>query len=175
MQAISVWQPFATLLVSGKKSCETRHWPIRHRGTLLIHAAKTWNADIAYVTANPLFRRTLKAIGYDIVADEKRAKGAWGLPLGAIVGMVNVVDCFPTERVYVDNDLDLGFDRRPWPQKKYDALAVSKDEWSFGDFGPGRFAWLCAKPVMFATPIPYRGAQGVFDVPDSVIPEEYRG
>jgi hypothetical protein len=176
MQAISVWQPFATLLAAGKKSCETRHWPIRHRGPLLIHASKTWNADIAYVTANPLFRRTLKEIGYDIVADERRAKAAWGLPLGAIVGRVDVVACYQTERT--DRAAPGSSPDMP-PMRitlgdRTTVLRLSERERAFGDFGPGRFAWLCSNPVLFATPIPYRGAQGLFDVPDTVVQEEFR-
>lgn len=170
MQAISVWQPWAVLLAAGKKCCETRHWPIRHRGPLLIHAAKKWDANIAYLTADPLFRRALGAIGFDITPDERAAKAAWGLPLGAIVGRVDIVDCFPTERVGCVKP-----DAAPTPMiAPGRKLYVNPTEKAFGDFEPGRFAWVCANPVRFPAPIPCRGAQGLFDVPADLIPEAYR-
>lgn len=40
MRAISLWQPWASLIVDGRKGYETRHWATKHRGPLAIHAAK---------------------------------------------------------------------------------------------------------------------------------------
>lgn len=39
----------------------------------------------------------------------------------------------------------------------------------FGDYTPGRFMIRAENPRRFAKPIPWRGAQGLFDVPDDVI------
>jgi hypothetical protein len=36
MKAISLHQPYASLIASGKKIIETRRWPTRYRGDLLI-------------------------------------------------------------------------------------------------------------------------------------------
>lgn len=38
--ALSLKQPWATLLVHGRKSVEVRNWPTARRGRILIHAAK---------------------------------------------------------------------------------------------------------------------------------------
>jgi hypothetical protein len=38
--ALSLKQPWAALLVSGKKSIEVRNWPTVRRGRILIHAAR---------------------------------------------------------------------------------------------------------------------------------------
>ncbi|KAF1046352.1 MAG: hypothetical protein GAK35_01037 [Herbaspirillum frisingense] len=40
MKALSIRQPWATLIVLGYKDVENRSWPTRHRGPTLIHAAK---------------------------------------------------------------------------------------------------------------------------------------
>ena len=40
VQAISVRQPWANLIASGKKSIETRRWSTNHRGLLLIASSK---------------------------------------------------------------------------------------------------------------------------------------
>ena len=41
IKAISLWQPWASLVAAGVKLHETRHWPTDYRGPLAIHAAKT--------------------------------------------------------------------------------------------------------------------------------------
>ena len=41
MKCISLKQPYAELLVSGKKTIECRTWSTRFRGDFLIHASKT--------------------------------------------------------------------------------------------------------------------------------------
>lgn len=40
MKAISLWQPWATLISTGDKTWETRSWATTYRGPLAIHAAK---------------------------------------------------------------------------------------------------------------------------------------
>jgi hypothetical protein len=40
MHALSLKQPWATLLVHGLKTVEVRHWPTARRGPVLIHAAR---------------------------------------------------------------------------------------------------------------------------------------
>ncbi len=45
MKAISLWQPWATLVALGIKQTETRHWATKHRGQLAIHAAKRWRPE----------------------------------------------------------------------------------------------------------------------------------
>ncbi len=43
--ALSVRQPWASLIVAGLKSVEIRSWPTNYRGVLHIHAAKTIDTD----------------------------------------------------------------------------------------------------------------------------------
>jgi uncharacterized protein (UPF0264 family) len=40
VKALSIKQPWATLLVHGRKTIEVRRWQLRYRGQLLIHAAR---------------------------------------------------------------------------------------------------------------------------------------
>lgn len=46
MKAITVLQPWAWLLASGKKHCETRSWKTYYRGEILIHAGKKDMTDV---------------------------------------------------------------------------------------------------------------------------------
>lgn len=157
MRCLSLWQPWASLLVSGQKRVETRSWRIAHRGPLLIHAAKRWEPGQGAVCADPIFRRALEAIGYPLTANMQDAQRAWGMPLGAIVGSVDVEECFPTEKVHecIEGDGE--------PGRFLNDLVIDFKEQLFGDYSPGRFAFLCTNPVRFAQPIPFRGAQGLFE------------
>ncbi len=40
MKAITLWQPWASMVAVGLKTYETRSWPTTYRGPLAIHAAK---------------------------------------------------------------------------------------------------------------------------------------
>lgn len=71
MKALSVKQPWAELIVCGKKLVENRSWETHYRGPLVIHAGKSKSCLREYDT-DP--------------AD-------W--TLGALVGQVQLVDCVP--------------------------------------------------------------------------------
>ena len=141
-KAISLWQPWASLWVSGIKIHETRHWPTKHRGWLAVHAAKRIEHDGHSQRLN------------DILDSE--FGGHWGmkLPSGAIVGRVFLVDCKPTDSMTFQTEM-------------------AKDDYECGNFAPGRFAWEASVFEAFPKPIPYRGAQGMFTVPDEIMPRLY--
>ena len=90
MKCISLWQPWATLVVLGAKKIETRHWYTPVRGRVAIHAAKRWTRDERDIAECRLFREHLRA---------------WDrpLPLGAIVGTVSLETCV---RITADNTPD---------------------------------------------------------------------
>jgi hypothetical protein len=47
MKCLSLKQPFAELLVSGKKTIELRKWNTKFRGKFLIHASKNLDEERA--------------------------------------------------------------------------------------------------------------------------------
>lgn len=71
------------------------------------------------------------------------------LPFGAIVATAKLVDCVPSNSWKLHN--------------------MSSSNFYLGDFSPGRFAWLLEDVVALPEPIPYRGAQGLFEIPDEVL------
>ncbi len=81
--AITVYQPWADLIVRGIKDIENRSWPTRFRGKILIHAGKKIDGNNV-----KKYRRTL---GLDSVDD-------YDPQTMAIVGMAEVVDCVATHR-----------------------------------------------------------------------------
>lgn len=53
MKALSVMQPWASLLASGRKTVELRSWDTRHRGPLLVCAGKRFDPRGAHHEAGP--------------------------------------------------------------------------------------------------------------------------
>jgi len=136
MKALSLWQPWASLMAAGLKTIETRSWSTAYRGPLAIHAAK-----------RPLTREE-KSLFY-IWACHGLLPSDWidaHLPFGAIVAVVQLVRCEPTGTFRVDRFNE-----------------------AFGNYAPGRWAWITQNVRSLAQPIPYRGMQGLFDVPDVIL------
>ena len=71
------------------------------------------------------------------------------MPYGSIICRVNLVDC---QLITLQN--------RP-PEGTL--------ERALGDYTPGRFMWLTDNHKTFDNPIPFRGSQGFFNVPDELI------
>ena len=142
MKAITIWQPWASLLVSGQKKYETRSWATSYRGPIAIHAAK-----------RPV-RRIIDALAADRDGDGWRTlqrldslflkrRHLEELPIGAIVGNAVLVRC---------NAIDEAFVAKLTPQER-----------DLGDFTLGRYAWEFFDMVAADLPIPARGAQGLWE------------
>lgn len=81
--AITIWQPFASLIAFGEKTYETRAWKTTYRGPLAIHAA----------LGTPSTRNRLP-LGRDVWdALERHSVMLGQLPTGAIVCEVELLDC----------------------------------------------------------------------------------
>jgi activating signal cointegrator 1 len=181
MKCLSLWQPWASLLVHGTKRVETRGWETKHRGPLLIHAAKQLNYEQGETCHREPFRSALMSLGMLTVgpptedlgplADMVAQQSVLKVVLGAIVGRVNMVECYRTEDVDFDHSgLDVIPDHPVW-QYAPGKLRLWHEQKAFGDYGPGRWAWLCTDFEAFAKPIPYWGKQRLFEVPDELVKE----
>jgi hypothetical protein len=73
VKALSVRQPWAELIIAGRKTYEIRTWRTSLRGRIWIHAART--VERPHVV-------TAGLTGVD-------------LPTGAVIGSVEIVDCVP--------------------------------------------------------------------------------
>lgn len=81
MKALSLLQPWATLVVIGAKTIETRSWQTTYRGELLIHASLGKKGSNLCTDAP--FSRYIKTFQQ--------------LPFGAIIGSVVLKDVVPVE------------------------------------------------------------------------------
>lgn len=84
MRALSLTQPWATLVAVGAKQLETRSWPTTYRGELAIHASSRFPRDCKDLCHDEPFLSALTEAGIGRVTD---------LPIGAIVAVATLTDC----------------------------------------------------------------------------------
>ena len=156
MRVLSLTQPWATLVAIGAKQIETRSWGTSYRGPLAIHAAKgwpKWAQELCYT--NPFYGVLLKA--YEPCLDPRFEKR---LPTGCIVATCNLLAVVPvTEKNRMIYGPDLGHNEHHG--YKVWQLPPPEPEHSFGDYTPGRHAWLLGNVRALAQPLPHKGAQGL--------------
>jgi hypothetical protein len=145
MKTITLWQPWASLVILDIKHNETRSWATTYHGELAIHAGKKVVSKGA-----PLFDGlpySLKESIYDAIDS---AYGCYdNLPTGCILGVVNLKGSIPTEKIG----------------------HISKIEMACGDFSPGRFAWPLDIIKRFIQPIPAIGHQGLWNWDENALKE----
>lgn len=71
------------------------------------------------------------------------------LPFGAVIAVCDLIDVQPTDELV----LEIG--------------AVEK---MYGNYSAGRFGWILADVRELSEPVPFKGHQSFFDVPDNLLP-----
>jgi hypothetical protein len=87
MMALTLTQPWATLVANGAKRFETRSWRTTYRGILAIHAAKGMPSEAKQLCVATRFFRAL----------EERAVN--DLPRGSVIAIAELIDIVPVERI----------------------------------------------------------------------------
>ncbi|GAB6172011.1 hypothetical protein JCM15765_14890 [Paradesulfitobacterium aromaticivorans] len=145
MKAISLLQPWASLIATGAKKIETRSWATRYRGPLAIHASKKWTSEQFTLLSFWQIQGGLAPLvgeALDFTAkswpgvDEKR------LPRGFIIATCDLVDCIPTDDL---TQKQIGTDL------------------PFGDFSLGRYGWILENIKPLEKPVPAKGALGLWE------------
>jgi hypothetical protein len=112
MKAITLWQPWASLIPLGLKRYETRSWGTDYRGPLLIHAAKR-QMDSGAIAG----WLNVQRIAY---IDSKHGDHL-DLPIEKIIAIAQLTDCIRMSQEFID--------------------AQSEIEIACGDWQVGRYAW----------------------------------
>lgn len=143
MKALTLTQPWATLVAIGAKRIETRGWSTDYRGPLAIHAAKGWSKEAVKLAFVEPFRSVLAAAGYKTFS---------ALPRACVVATCELVACKPID---VNGLASAPWDLERWP--------FDEQEQAFGDYTPGRYAWLLASVQPFVVPMSARGMLGLWN------------
>lgn len=176
MKAISLWQPWASLIACGSKPYETRHWaPPRELigQRIAIHAAKKIDAggkafaedlmygqhgDDGFALAEKL-SATMKGIPDELMA----AFGMALMPVGCLVCTATLDAAFQLgQKAEGTARPAASVERRMVSRPMPDCFTVRYDD--FGDYTPGRWAWLLRDIRVLLPTESTVGRQGFFDV-----------
>lgn len=147
MKALTLTQPWATLVAIGAKTIETRSWWSSYRGPIAIHAAKGFPATARYTCGLDPFAAVLDAAGYP---------SHTRLPLGAIIATATLHQCQQFTAQH-------GASIRSGIGTRY-----PEHELEFGDFTPGRYGFWLRDVVKLDEPITARGMLNLWPVPDAI-------
>ena len=161
MKAITIYQPYASLIATEHKIYETRTWPTKYRGPIAIHAGQYTTSIIS----PPLsVWRELE----NCFTDYKLRKE---LPRGAVIATAELVNVW---RIVYHPGINVN-------EAKYipigaESLATDKHAPDFGDFfvptekekafgmwEPGNYAWELRNVKILPEPIPAKGKQGLWN------------
>lgn len=155
MRALTVWQPWASLIAHGLKLCELRTWaPPAGLERLLVHAGKRsmQPGDVSGWTFAALERKT----------------GRPDLPYGAIVAACEVEDAFRVTRA----------PGRAGGVCRVESVFTGEPGWlatdPWGQWEPGTVAWRLTAVEPLAVPVKCGGRQGLW-TPDGETLEAVRG
>lgn len=143
MKALTLTQPWASLVALNEKGMETRSWGTKYRGPLAIHSAKRY----------PTEARRL-ACGYpfmELLASHDRNPDA--LPRGVVLATCQLINCIRIPKLGAPGEVEQfvrGFGGYPF-------------EASLGDYSAGRWAWILADIRPLAELVPAKGALGLWE------------
>ena len=163
MKAITILQPWASLIACGAKHYETRSWQTKHRGEIAIHAGKSTKAD--YVLYDKQYQNN--PYYYALNEYHKTINGVLPpVPHGYIVAVANLISCWEIlslklidEGKYLATLLSPSYTDVPYSETRI----ITEQEIIFGDWAPGRFVWQLEDIKMLEQPIPAKGKQGLWN------------
>ena len=151
MKAITLWQPWASLLACGIKIYETRSWATNYRGPIAIHAAKNTPRDLM---PWPL--------DFDDACRAAFGHKKWmdALPFGMMVATAELVECHRIIGHGCRGQLGASLGCLEIDGGIYKPTELEK---CFGDWTPGRYAWEFDDMTRLPEPIPAKGHQSIWN------------
>lgn len=130
LKALTLWQPWASLICFEEKRVETRCWETKYRGPLAIHAALKQPPD--------WLGETRWRNGFEKHLLQASITHGWGkaLPVGCVLCIVNLRAIQRANTVRAD---------------------LSDKELLFGNYEDDRYAWFLELLHRFDPPIPAKG------------------
>lgn len=143
--ALSLTQPWATLIAIGAKQRETRCWATGFRGWIAIHASKGFPLECAELCFEEPYRGTLVSAGIKKTAE---------LPRGQVIAVARMTECVAT---------------RVW------APPPDSDEYAFGNYEPidsgngkPRYSFKLEDVRRLRAPFDCKGSLGIWRLPQPI-------
>jgi hypothetical protein len=163
MKALTLYQPWATLIAMGFKEVETRDWYTAYRGPMAIHAGMKRDVDGQVLWLGITGAK-------DVVDTVDRFQLFHTLPFGAVVATCNLVACLPTG-IHKRSGFDVTH-RDVALQSFHFTPSLGWDvEERFGNYAPGRWAWILRDVVPVNPPIPCHGWQKLWTLQGAPLAE----
>lgn len=170
MKALTLHEPWASLVAHGYKAIETRSWRTRYRGPLAIHASKR---RFGFWSPTAEFIRTWPIEIWRAVLGRADPEFCDNYPLGCVIATCELEDVLPIEGMneqgftkFICPHVGGGLTHFEFGRGEWEPATVERDvsdQEPYGDFTPGRFAWLLKNVRPLRKPIPARGALGLWD------------
>lgn len=169
MKALTLTQPYASLVALGEKRFETRNWATDHRGPLAIHAAAGL-AGLKYlgekISASQLEARLQTLCRTEPFRTALLGEPAAELPRGVVVAVVELTEIHVAAEIR--DALEFGaHEADPQLVGPVDRAAARR-ELAFGDFSHGRHAWRLERNRPLEIPFPARGEMGLWTLWEGV-------
>lgn len=136
LRALSLLEPWATLKAIDAKLIETRSWATKYRGEIFIHSSKKIGREQIELMGTEPFKTALYPGGIYACPE---------LNCGHIIARTELLDVIEIT-----------------PKFSHELREISPNEWSFGNFLPGRFAWIMGETKRLVTPVPIKGKLGIW-------------
>lgn len=143
MKAVTLYQPYASFVIAGIKQNETRPRVWYHTGPLAIHSAQAlvwWWEELWKI---PEVMAAIKRSGLPTRIED--------YPFGCVLGTVTAGEMVKTD--YTPSSI----------------AQLSLLERAVGNYDCGRYWWPLSNPQPLANPLPWRGHQGLWNIPDSAL------
>lgn len=166
MKAITILQPWASLIACGAKQYETRSWKTNYRGKIAIHAGlknPPKQGDIPFEVFNAITSELARYYGAwrndwhlgGTINSPDGTENGIDIPLGFVIATADLVDCLEVEGCYMDEF--------PFGSLLVDGTIIDDNEFAFGDYSKGRYAWQLENIQILKEPIPAKGKQGLWN------------
>jgi hypothetical protein len=166
MRALTVQQPWAWAIVHGGKDVENRTQAWSYRGPLAIHAGARWSEDggRSGLVWDALRERYGWPTGPVTARDDRRPGFDVIRPLGAIIGVVDLVDVHHAGR---PDPCDCGSTSDYHPLSCARSSACCGSEWA--EASPDVVHLVLENPRPLEVPIPCKGRLGLWTPPADVL------
>lgn len=129
-KALTIHQPWATLIAQGIKTIETRSWPTKYRGPILIHSS----------IQSPDKIKAAASILKKYIFTE--------LPTGQLLAFTTILSVVQNRHLNI-------FLNNHYP---YTLPNLTEKEQELGNYQPDYFSWILSEPTILPHPIQTKGA-----------------
>ncbi|KOY81307.1 ASCH domain-containing protein [Lysinibacillus macroides] len=141
MKAITIKQPWASLIALGEKRFETRSWQTKYRGPLAIHAGKAVDKDAC------------KDYWINAILQQHGITSHEQLPTGVVLATAELIDCHKVVLNFCEDAAVL---------ENVDGV-INGLEMKFGDYSEGRYAWELDSVKPLSEPVPVKGQLSLWE------------